>query len=176
MRARLAFGLKGIKHDVRFMANDDVDLPTSLVGKKIAPIWDDGSSEPYAESLDIVRNVDADDKYGPRAMRQRPVVNYNLIATTQSAWSVAEHERAADEADARPKPKRAAAAPVAGRRAGGATVGHTVTGRLRSHSDVRSRLKTVENIVLMPRLESSDVNNRSVNLKKKLLCVVFCFY
>ena len=70
VRARLAFGLKGIKHDVRFMANDDVDLPTSLVGKKIAPIFDDGNSAPYAESLDIVRNVDADPAYGtPGAFR-----------------------------------------------------------------------------------------------------------
>ncbi|KAH8062062.1 glutaredoxin 2 [Aureococcus anophagefferens] len=68
VRARLALGLKGVRHDVRFMANDDIPLPTSLVGKKIAPIWDDGSSEPYAESLDIVRNVDADDKYGPPGM------------------------------------------------------------------------------------------------------------
>jgi len=65
VRARLAFGLKGIKHDVRFMANDDVDLPTALIGKKIAPIFDDGKSAPYAESLDIVRNVDKDSAYGP---------------------------------------------------------------------------------------------------------------
>ena len=68
VRARLALGLKGVRHDVRFMANDDIPLPTSLVGKKIAPIWDDGSSEPYAESLDIVRNVDADEKFGPPGM------------------------------------------------------------------------------------------------------------
>ena len=68
VRARLALGLKGVRHDVRFMANDDVPLPTSLVGKKIAPIWDDGSSAPYAESLDIVRNVDADEKFGPPGM------------------------------------------------------------------------------------------------------------
>ena len=68
VRARLALGLKGVRHDVRFMANDDVPLPTSLVGKKIAPIWDDGSSAPYAESLDIVRNVDADEKFGPTGM------------------------------------------------------------------------------------------------------------
>ena len=68
VRARLALGLKGVRHDVRFMANDDIPLPTSLVGKKIAPIWDDGSSAPYAESLDIVRNVDADERYGPTGM------------------------------------------------------------------------------------------------------------
>ena len=66
VRARLAFGLKGIKYDTRFMANDDVDLPTALVGKKISPIFDDGKgTKPYAESLDIVRNVDKDPAYGP---------------------------------------------------------------------------------------------------------------
>jgi len=68
VRARLALGLKGVKHDIRFMANDDVELPTSMVGKKIAPIFADGVNEPYAESLDIVRNVDADPKYGPTGM------------------------------------------------------------------------------------------------------------
>ena len=66
VRARLAFGLKGIKYDTRFMANDDVDLPTALGGKKISPIFDDGKgTKPYAESLDIVRNVDKDPAYGP---------------------------------------------------------------------------------------------------------------
>ena len=30
------------------MANDDVNLPTSMVGKKIAPIFADGSSAPRA--------------------------------------------------------------------------------------------------------------------------------
>lgn len=42
VRARLALGIKGVAYDVRFMANNDVDLPTALVGKKIAPIWDAG--------------------------------------------------------------------------------------------------------------------------------------
>ncbi|KAH8055065.1 glutaredoxin 2 [Aureococcus anophagefferens] len=89
VRARLALGLKGVRHDVRFMANDDIPLPTSLVGKKIAPIWDDGSSEPYAESLDIVRNVDADDKYGPTGMfrgdRPRYVKTYLPEFVTRSS-------------------------------------------------------------------------------------------
>jgi len=69
VRARLALGLKGVEYECRFMANDDVDLPTALVGKKIAPIWDAGDgSAPYAESLDIVRNIDADAKNGPTGM------------------------------------------------------------------------------------------------------------
>ena len=39
VRVRLAFGVKNIKHNIHFMANDDIPLPTSLVGKKIAPIF-----------------------------------------------------------------------------------------------------------------------------------------
>ena len=32
MRVRLAFGLKNIKHEVRFLANDDEETPTKLIG------------------------------------------------------------------------------------------------------------------------------------------------
>ena len=35
VRVRLAFGLKNIKHEVRFLANDDVDTPTKLIGSFI---------------------------------------------------------------------------------------------------------------------------------------------
>ena len=38
VRVRLALGFKNIKHNLVFMANDDVHTPSSLVGKKIAPI------------------------------------------------------------------------------------------------------------------------------------------
>jgi hypothetical protein len=38
VRVRVALGLKNIKHNLHFMANDDVPTPTALVGKKIAPI------------------------------------------------------------------------------------------------------------------------------------------
>jgi glutaredoxin 2 len=34
-------GIKNIKHKVVFLANDDIDTPTALVGKKIAPIFED---------------------------------------------------------------------------------------------------------------------------------------
>jgi hypothetical protein len=39
VRVRLALGIKNIKHRVQFMANDDVQTPSKLVGKKIAPIF-----------------------------------------------------------------------------------------------------------------------------------------
>lgn len=39
VRVRLALGIKNVKHKLYFMANDDVSTPTSIVGKKIAPIF-----------------------------------------------------------------------------------------------------------------------------------------
>jgi hypothetical protein len=35
---RSQFGLKNVKYTLNFLANDDVETPTSLVGKKVAPI------------------------------------------------------------------------------------------------------------------------------------------
>lgn len=69
VRVRLAFGLKNIKHDLRFLANDDIATPTSLVGKKVAPIYElpqDGLIMP--ESLDIIKKVDADERFGPTGL------------------------------------------------------------------------------------------------------------
>ena len=39
VRVRLAMGVKNVKHLIHFLANDDIATPTSLVGKKIAPIF-----------------------------------------------------------------------------------------------------------------------------------------
>ena len=39
VRVRLVLGLKNIKFNLQFLANDDVATPTALVGKKIAPIF-----------------------------------------------------------------------------------------------------------------------------------------
>ena len=39
VRVRLALGMKNVKHNLHFLANDDVHTPTKLVGKKIAPIF-----------------------------------------------------------------------------------------------------------------------------------------
>ena len=57
MRVRLAAGLLGIKHNLQFMANDDIPTPTALIGKKIAPIWVDEDG-PMMESLDIIEKID----------------------------------------------------------------------------------------------------------------------
>lgn len=65
VRVRFAFGAKNFKYDTRFMANDDIPTPTELVGKKIAPIFEDKEkSVCMAESMDIVKLVDADERYG----------------------------------------------------------------------------------------------------------------
>ncbi|GAX20106.1 glutaredoxin 2 [Fistulifera solaris] len=66
VRVRFALGVKNIKHNIRFMANDDVPTPTALVGKKIAPIFEWPSADIcMAESLDIISLVDSDERFGP---------------------------------------------------------------------------------------------------------------
>jgi len=66
VRVRLALGIKNVKHNVRFMANDDVPTPTKLVGKKIAPIFAfPEDSLVMMESLDIIKLVDSDPRFGP---------------------------------------------------------------------------------------------------------------
>jgi len=70
VRARMIFGLKNIKHEVRFMANDDVETPTALVGKKIAPILEiPYLNEVMRESMDIVQRIDTDASMGPAVLR-----------------------------------------------------------------------------------------------------------
>lgn len=39
VRVRFALGVKNIKHNLHFLANDDIATPTKLVGKKISPIF-----------------------------------------------------------------------------------------------------------------------------------------
>jgi hypothetical protein len=39
VRVRVALGVKNIKHNLYFLANDDIATPTKLVGKKISPIF-----------------------------------------------------------------------------------------------------------------------------------------
>lgn len=70
VRARAIFGIKNIKHEVRFMANDDVDTPTALVGKKIAPILSiPQKNEVMMESLDIVKRIDEDPSMGSPVLK-----------------------------------------------------------------------------------------------------------
>lgn len=66
-RVRYALGMKNVKHTVMWMANDDVDTPTALVGKKVVPIFEpQGAAGPAVmESMDICVSVDGDARYGP---------------------------------------------------------------------------------------------------------------
>lgn len=58
VKARAIFGLKKMPFDLAILLNDDEATPTSMIGKKMAPILDDGGRY-MAESMDIVAHVDA---------------------------------------------------------------------------------------------------------------------
>ncbi|KAA8491253.1 Glutaredoxin 2 [Porphyridium purpureum] len=70
VRVQTALGLKNIKHELVFLANDDVATPTALVGKKVVPILEIGrpgqpGHELMNESLDIIKRIDEDPAFGP---------------------------------------------------------------------------------------------------------------
>ena len=56
VRVRVALGVAGVKHKLVFLGNDDVETPTALVGKKIAPILVDEDGA-MGESLDIIAKL-----------------------------------------------------------------------------------------------------------------------
>lgn len=56
----MIFGLKKIPHRLIFMSYDDVETPTALIGKKLAPILHLHGQDPLPESLDIIKRVDED--------------------------------------------------------------------------------------------------------------------
>lgn len=69
VRVRLALGLKNIKYEPVFMANDDVPTPTALLGKKIAPILErPDQGLVMGESLDIIAYFDENPEFGPTNM------------------------------------------------------------------------------------------------------------
>mmetsp|Transcript_5699 Transcript_5699/g.12933 ORF Transcript_5699/g.12933 Transcript_5699/m.12933 type:complete len:301 (-) Transcript_5699:336-1238(-) len=66
VRVRLALGVKNVKHLIHFLANDDIDTPTGLVGKKIAPIFELPDEKLImTESLDIITKIDTEESFGP---------------------------------------------------------------------------------------------------------------
>jgi len=69
VRVRVALGVMGVDYKVVFMGNSDVETPTAMVGKKIAPIWkdDDGC---MAESLDIIAKLDPTGSIKPASGRK----------------------------------------------------------------------------------------------------------
>jgi glutaredoxin 2 len=57
VKARMIFGLKGIAFDLVILLNDDEATPIRMIGKKMAPIFQDAEFH-LAESMDIVAHVD----------------------------------------------------------------------------------------------------------------------
>lgn len=74
VRARIIFGLKRIPHQLIFLDNDDADTPTALVGKKMVPILEmidaKGERVVMPESMDIVKRIDEDPRWGPPVLRR----------------------------------------------------------------------------------------------------------
>lgn len=69
VKVRLALGLKNVKHEVVFMANDDIPTPTALIGKKIAPILERPEEKMImGESLDIIAYFDEREEFGATGM------------------------------------------------------------------------------------------------------------
>jgi glutaredoxin 2 len=68
VRVRHLLGAKNVKHELVWLANDDVDTPTRLVGRKVVPIFQADGGDAVPESMDICRAVDADPRYGPTGM------------------------------------------------------------------------------------------------------------
>jgi len=65
VRVRFALGVKNVKHLINFLANDDVNTPTKLIGKKMSPIFEIPEDNLImAESLDIIAKVDSDERFG----------------------------------------------------------------------------------------------------------------
>jgi glutaredoxin 2 len=57
VKARMIFGLKNVPFELVIMLNDDEATPIRMIGKKMAPILEDGTRH-LAESMDIVAQID----------------------------------------------------------------------------------------------------------------------
>lgn len=60
-RARMIFGLKKLPFDIAVIMEGDDETPNRLVGRKVVPILEKADGAHMAESMDIVRYVDASD-------------------------------------------------------------------------------------------------------------------
>lgn len=58
VRARMAFGLKGVPVQISVILEGDAETPVRLIGKKMVPILEKPDGSHMGESLDIVRYVD----------------------------------------------------------------------------------------------------------------------
>jgi len=73
VRARMILGLKGVPHQLTFLDNDDIETPMAMVGKKVVPILEmtdtEGKAVVMPESMDIVKRVDEDSRWGPPLLK-----------------------------------------------------------------------------------------------------------
>lgn len=89
VRVRLALGVKNIKHNLHFMANDDISTPTKLVGKKIAPIFAIPEDDlVMGESMDIIRKVEEDERFGPTQVILPATQREDITAWKKSVQSL----------------------------------------------------------------------------------------
>ncbi|CAM9848454.1 unnamed protein product, partial [Choristocarpus tenellus] len=93
VRARMILGRKGLDHELVYLANDNTEIPESLIGKKAVPILELGrpgsdDHEVMAESLDIVRRLDEDPAFGPPVLRQGPMNRPDIDSWYQSVSMV----------------------------------------------------------------------------------------
>lgn len=85
VRVRAAFGLKNVKFNLQFLANDDIATPTNLVGKKISPILEWKLADVcMAESMDQVNLIDSDERMGPTGVI-KPATGRKDIKAWQSS-------------------------------------------------------------------------------------------
>mmetsp|Transcript_52736 Transcript_52736/g.123342 ORF Transcript_52736/g.123342 Transcript_52736/m.123342 type:complete len:296 (-) Transcript_52736:126-1013(-) len=68
VRCRMALGLNKVPYRMIWVAEDDAETPTRLVGKKITPIIEFPGESPMMESSDIIERVEGDTTYGPRVL------------------------------------------------------------------------------------------------------------
>lgn len=59
VRGQMIFGLKNIPYEKVIIMEGDVDTPTRMVGRKVVPILEKDDGSFMAESMDIVKYVDA---------------------------------------------------------------------------------------------------------------------
>lgn len=81
----MIFGLKNIPHRLIFMSYDDADTPKGLIGKKLAPILHLPGEKPMAESMDIVKKLDLDTRWGPPVL-QPATGRQDLAAFDANHW------------------------------------------------------------------------------------------
>lgn len=65
VRCRMALGLKQMPYRMIWVAEDDAETPTKLVGRKITPIIEFPGEAPMPESSDIIARIEGDTAYGP---------------------------------------------------------------------------------------------------------------